>query len=229
MEPESGQNAASSSSLGDIDSLTSVYADATVYLSKLASQLEELETTQTALLHSYHATSTALADIRSYNTVSPVMDLIPTYTAKVARLKQLMMQQKMQVDKMKARAEEVRRVKKGNAEKMKRRWEEERERDKGIAARVVGSAVSIPDVGGGEVSSSSGVDVGKGSGGSTRGVGSGNGKAIGETSLSPRSQEEGRLEAVDTPEPSSSKMASVPAVKKTIVKRKKKARQAEIE
>ncbi|KAF3915926.1 hypothetical protein AA313_de0205324 [Arthrobotrys entomopaga] len=227
MEATSEQHAASStSSPGDIDSLTTVYADAAAYLSKLASQLEELENTQTALLHSYHATSSALADIRSYNTVSPVMELIPTYTAKIARLKQLMSQQRLQVEKMKVRAAEVRRVKKGNAERMKRRWEEERERDKGIAARVVGSTISIPDVGGSDTNS--GI-IGRGNGSVVRGAGGG--KTVGETSLISRPQDqEQRLEVFDTSEPSSAIVPSTPTtVTKTIVKRKKKARQAEIE
>ncbi|KAK6518891.1 hypothetical protein TWF281_003582 [Arthrobotrys megalospora] len=215
----------------DLEALTSVYSEATAYLAKLTAQLEELETTQTTLLHSYHATSTALADIRGYNAVAPAMELLPIYTAKVARLKQLMVQQRQTVDRMKARAEEVRRVKATNHERLRKRWEEERERDKGLAARMVGVVEGRKSVGGtvkeetvakfvvekevsrvmAEPSSSS------------------------STAVVPRIERQVEQQEVyqgpeappDAPGPSTPPTATV--VTKTVVKRRKKARQAEIE
>ncbi|KAF3187750.1 hypothetical protein TWF225_003989 [Orbilia oligospora] len=235
MDPSPPQAESSAVPLSsDLETLTSVYSEAAAYLAKLTAQLAELETTQTTLLHSYHATSTALADIRGYNAVAPAMELLPVYTAKVAQLKQLMGQQRQAVDRMKVRAEEIRKVKAGNHERLKKRWEEERERDKGLTARMVG-AVGMKT---GVVNSTGGkeeepvVAVGK--------VLTGNGKVPKPSSSSSSSMPASRIErqlevqgyqgpgtSVDAPEPSIPPTIAVAT--KTVVKRKKKARQAEIE
>ncbi|EPS35715.1 hypothetical protein H072_10828 [Dactylellina haptotyla CBS 200.50] len=209
-----------SSSHGDTNSLASVHADAAAYLAKLSAQLEALETSQTALLHSYHATSNALADIRSYNTVAPVMELLPTYTAKVAKLKQVMTQQKVQLERMRVKVEEVRKVKKQNAEMMKKRWEEEKEWDKGLAAKMVDSSTTV-DVRSGIVLPGTG-----GNGEAETGKGK---KSVREQlpPLQPVRPEDLVETPLETPGPSTS--GSTAAVTKTVVKRKKKARQAEIE
>ncbi|KAK6498003.1 hypothetical protein TWF506_004247 [Arthrobotrys conoides] len=235
MDPSRPQAESSAAPLSaDLDTLTSVYSDAAAYLARLTAQLGELETTQTTLLHSYHATSTALADIRGYNTVAPAMELLPVYTTKVARLKQLMGQQRQAVDKMKVKAEEIRKLKASNHERLKKRWEEERERDKGLTARMVGAVgakTGIVDTVGAKMEEE--VVVGN--------VLTGNGRVTEPSSSSSSSMPASRIERqfgrdegyqgsealVDTSEPSIPPTVAV--VTKTIVKRKKKARQAEIE
>ncbi|KAF3934767.1 hypothetical protein ABW20_dc0108278 [Dactylellina cionopaga] len=226
MEPSSSQNDQPALVSSDIESLTSIYSEAAAYLSKLSAQLEALETTQTTLLHSYHATSTALADIRSYNAVAPVMELVPTYTAKITRLKQLMMQQKTQVEKMRARAEDLRKVKKGNAQMLKKRWEEERERDKSLAARMVGAGHNDA----GEVKTERGEGELSGPIIPDTGVAGGEVQRDDEPLSSQSRQQEGfrRPEApLDTPGASTPPTMVIPT--RTVVKRRKKARQAEIE
>ncbi|KAK6334293.1 hypothetical protein TWF730_003507 [Orbilia blumenaviensis] len=226
----------------DLETLTSVYSEVAAYLAKLTAQLEELETTQTTLIHSYHATSRALADIRGYNAVAPTMELLPTYTAKAARLKQLMIQQRQTVDRMKVKAEEVRKVKAANYERLKRRWEEERERDKGLAARMVGVVGGKGSVGGSAAGSKEEEEeavVAKATGGTES---SGNGKVPEPSSSTTTmvSRIERQLEHQKVPHGSEAAGPSTPpiaststttttVVAKTVVKRKKKARQAEIE
>ncbi|KAK6499622.1 hypothetical protein TWF481_009987 [Arthrobotrys musiformis] len=243
MDPSPSQAEPSAAPLSaDLETLTSVYSEAAAYLAKLTAQLEELETTQTTLLHSYHATSTALADMRGYNAVAPTMELLPIYTAKVARLKQLMVQQRQTVDRMKVRAEEVRKVKASNHERLKKRWEEERERDKGLTARMVGTVGARVAVG--STASTKETEklvvapVGRvlvereGTGGSVIEPSSSS------SSLMPASRIErqvggyqelhrGSETPIDIPRPSTPPTMTV--VTKTVVKRKKKARQAEIE
>ncbi|KAK6347643.1 hypothetical protein TWF718_005482 [Orbilia javanica] len=238
MEPSPAQAGVPAAPLSaDLETLTSVYSEAAAYLAKLTAQLEELETTQTTLLHSYHATSTALADIRGYNAVAPVMELLPVYTAKVARLKQLMVQQRQTVDRMKIRAEDIKKVKASNHERLKKRWEEEKERDKGLAAKMVGAVGVKTNVGGGASAKEGGgmatevhnvvVDRDR--------------SRVAETSTSSlmsasrverqagyQEAAQGPDTAVDAPEPSIPPTTAV-VVTKTVVKRKKKARQAEIE
>ncbi|KAK6358882.1 hypothetical protein TWF696_000062 [Orbilia brochopaga] len=182
----------------DVDSVAAISAEAAAYLSRLTKELEILETTQTTLLHSHHATSTALADAPAYNAVAPILEQLPDYLAKAARLKTLMTTQRAQVDRLLVRAEEVRAAKRRNAEKMRQRWEEEREKDKALAARVVGST---------------GADV--------HVVKSGNGDAVAAGIQRPGTP-------LEVAGPSSAPPV-VTAAPKAMVKRKKKARQAEIE
>ncbi|KAF3906979.1 hypothetical protein ABW21_db0203053 [Orbilia brochopaga] len=185
----------------DAESIAAISAEAAAYLSRLTRELEALETTQTALLHSHHATSTALADTHAYNTVAPVLEQLPEYLAKAARLKTLMATQRAQVDRLMVRAEEIRATKRRNAAKMRQRWEVEREKDKALAARVVGSTAAATNV-----------------------VKSGNGSAAGGDAAQMQRPET----PLDVPGPSSTPPITSTTTK-AVVKRKKKARQAEIE
>ncbi|KAJ6257199.1 hypothetical protein Dda_8085 [Drechslerella dactyloides] len=188
----------------DVDSVAAISAEAAAYLARLTRELEALETTQTALLHSHHATSTALADARAYNAVAPILDQLPEYLAKAARLKALMATQRTQVDRLLSRAEEVAAAKKRNAARMRARWEEEREKDKMLAARVVGSSSSADGNGAAGVGGAGGYEQ----------------VVQQQRPSTPVESGRGSLSPV---------VSAAAAASKTVVKRKKKARQAEIE
>ncbi|EWC45871.1 hypothetical protein DRE_04878 [Drechslerella stenobrocha 248] len=126
----------------EVDSVAAVTAEAAAYLARLSKELEALETTQTALLHSHHATSAALADSPAYNAVAPTMDRLPEYIATAARLKALMTTQQAQVDRLLRRSEQARALKARNEARMRQRWGEERVRDKALAARVVSASTA---------------------------------------------------------------------------------------
>lgn len=166
--------------------------------------------------------------------MAPTMELLPVYTAKVARLKQLMVQQRQTVDRMKIKAEEVRRVKAGNYERLKKRWEEERERDKGLTARMVGVVEGRKGLG--ETTIANGKAVAKAQADvEVRRVMAEPSSSSTTTATASRIERQvehqevyrGPETPVNAPGPSIPPTTTV--VTKTVVKRKKKARQAEIE
>ncbi|KAA8896539.1 hypothetical protein FN846DRAFT_910657 [Sphaerosporella brunnea] len=116
---------------------------ATTALASLTSQLSALDASQRALLSSISTTSSALSTLPAYQHIAPVLSQIPHYSAKLARLKRLMAHQQSEVEALKRRAQEAGRRRR---ELIARRGERERveaERDRTLLrARVVGVDVA---------------------------------------------------------------------------------------
>jgi len=112
---------------------------ATTALSTLTSTLSELEAQQAALLQSMTLTQTTLQSLPCYGAVAPTLAQIPTYSAKLARLKRLMALQQQELEALKRRALEVGKRRREHLARLREREREEMEMDRGVLrARVVG-------------------------------------------------------------------------------------------
>src|SRR3954470_7615229 len=84
------------------------------------------------------------------------MEQAVAYHSKVTRLKNMMNQTTIQVEKMRRRADEVKKVKGQNNEKLKEKWKEEKDRDRELTAKMVDNGEESP----GEVSTETAEMVG---------------------------------------------------------------------
>jgi hypothetical protein len=118
---------------------------ASAALASLTTQLSMLESRQSALLHSMSLTSQTLSHLPAYTAIAPVLSQIPEYTARLARVKRVMAQQQRDVDALKRRALEAGRKRRENLARKREREREEAEKDRGVLrARVVGIDVPSP-------------------------------------------------------------------------------------
>ncbi|KAF8458869.1 hypothetical protein BGX38DRAFT_1150363 [Terfezia claveryi] len=127
-------------------------------LDSLTYQLQSLEAQQSALLTSLRLTTDSLSpalpsgtptSIPNYHLISPIFSLIPTYTAKLTRLRNTMSSQTLEITQLRRRVEEVKRGRRRNLERVRERWERERERDRTVLrARMVGVVTGEELVGG---------------------------------------------------------------------------------
>jgi hypothetical protein len=118
---------------------------ASAALASLTTQLSMLESRQSALLHSMSLTSQTLSHLPAYTAIAPVLSQIPEYTARLARVKRVMAQQQKDVDALKRRALEAGRKRRENLARKREREREEAEKDRGVLrARVVGIDVPSP-------------------------------------------------------------------------------------
>ncbi|KAF8242246.1 hypothetical protein K440DRAFT_664900 [Wilcoxina mikolae CBS 423.85] len=116
---------------------------ASLALSSLTSQLAHLESQQSALLTSLSLTSSTLSNLPNYNAIAPTLQMIPTYTAKLSRLRRAMVQQQQEVESLKRRALEAGKRRREHLKKLREREREEGEKDRGVLrARVVGEGSS---------------------------------------------------------------------------------------
>ena len=107
-------------------------------LSSLTAQLAALELQQRALLSSVALTAAALDGLPSYAAVAPTLAQIPTYTARLARVRRTMAQQQADADALKRRALDAARRRRDNLRLLRERQRSEAERDRGVLrARIV--------------------------------------------------------------------------------------------
>ncbi|KAL7272008.1 hypothetical protein RUND412_005198 [Rhizina undulata] len=185
-------------------------------IDSLTEQLRSLETQQTALLTSLHLTSSTLAALPNYTQIAPTLSQIPHYESKLTRLKFAMAQQQRDVAELKRRALDASARRRRNLDKIEERRMGERERDRTVLrARMVGG-------------NDGAVESGSGSGSNTflppppmaEDVVGGNDEG-----------EKSESASVTSAYPSSASLATSkePSPVMKTVKRKKKARQAEIQ
>lgn len=83
-------------------------------------------------------TTQTLHNLPHYNAIAPTLNAIPTYSAKLARLKKMMTTQKLEVEALKRRAGDAAHRRNDNRRRILERRREEAERDRGVLrARVV--------------------------------------------------------------------------------------------
>ncbi|KAI5820389.1 hypothetical protein BZA77DRAFT_77793 [Pyronema omphalodes] len=105
---------------------------ASLALASLTSQLSHLESQQTALLTSMSLTAGSLSSLPNFAEVAPTMQQIPTYTAKLTRLRKIMAQQQQEVENLKRRALEAGKRRREHTVKLREREKEEAERDRSV-------------------------------------------------------------------------------------------------
>ena len=112
---------------------------------------------QSALLTSLLLTTDSLSpipltgtptSIPNYHLISPILSLIPTYTAKLTRLRNTMSSQTLEITQLRRRAEEIKRGRRRNLERVRERWERERERDRTVLRARVAGVMMGEEVGG---------------------------------------------------------------------------------
>ncbi|KAF8474938.1 hypothetical protein BDZ91DRAFT_285781 [Kalaharituber pfeilii] len=118
-------------------------------IDSLTLQLEALQNQQSALLTSLHLTTTTLSTLPFYSRIAPTLSQIPAYEAKLSRLRNTMNAQSLEVAQLRRRVEEAKRARIRNLERIRERRERERERDRTVLkARMVGVGGGQTMVGG---------------------------------------------------------------------------------
>ena len=185
---------------------------ASMALSSLTAQLAALEEQQRALLSSVALTVTALDGLPGYAAVAPTLAQIPTYSARLARVRRAMALQQADADALKRRALDAARRRRDNLRLLRERQREEAERDRSVLRARIAAAAPEP------ASAEGAGEQGREEEGEGGVEGDGEGEGEGEGEGDEMEEKKGRGT------PGTGRSAGV-----RVVKKRKKARKADIQ